>query len=87
MAKQTTDETIRLEKEAKVIEDFIAQAPSEKLRSMLSSIFSDISSEYIMRRQYPGAYMYEGELEHRIDEARNEFRGNIFDSFKNWTKK
>ncbi len=81
MAKQTTDETIRLEKEAKVIEDFIAQAPSEKLRSMLSSIFSDISSEY------PGAYMYEGELEHRIDEARNEFRGNIFDSFKNWTKK
>ncbi len=87
MARRKTEEVIRLEAEAKTIEEFIARAPEEKLRSMLSSIFSNISLDYILRRQYPGAYMYEGEREHDKDEARDDFRSQIWDQFSDWMKR
>ena len=81
MAKKT-DEIKLLETRAAVIETFIQVATEDQLRSILSSLFSSISSDLISNKKFPG--MYESDEEHAASSAKEDLREDIFNDFKAW---
>jgi hypothetical protein len=49
---------------------------------MLSSLFSEISSDLISNKKFPG--MYESDEEHAASSAKEDLREDIFNDFKAW---
>ena len=82
---RNTEAVLQLEKKSYLVEAFLKEATPDQLRSMLSSLFSTISTDLILNKKYPS--MLDDGDDGRYDDGKEMVREDLFDTFVSWAQR